>query len=68
MAFFKVPEKKYMNLKSHRSSDLVTYFFKANRSGAFLIVYFTAMTFCGIPIFFQEVLNKITKIIVHKRL
>lgn len=23
--------------------------------GAFLIVYFTAMTFCGIPIFFQEV-------------
>ena len=24
-------------------------------SGAFLIVYFIAMTFCGIPIFFQEV-------------
>jgi solute carrier family 6 GABA transporter-like protein 1 len=24
-------------------------------SGAFLIVYFTAMIFCGIPIFFQEV-------------
>jgi SNF family Na+-dependent transporter len=23
--------------------------------GAFLIVYFTAMIFCGIPIFFQEV-------------
>lgn len=23
--------------------------------GAFLIVYFIAMTFCGIPIFFQEV-------------
>ena len=24
-------------------------------SGAFLIVYFIAMTFCGIPVFFQEV-------------
>ena len=24
-------------------------------TGAFLIVYFTAMIFCGIPIFFQEV-------------
>ncbi len=24
-------------------------------SGAFLIVYFIAMTFCGVPIFFQEV-------------
>ena len=24
-------------------------------AGAFLIVYFVAMTFCGIPIFFQEV-------------
>ena len=24
-------------------------------TGAFLIVYFIAMTFCGIPIFFQEV-------------
>ena len=29
----------------------LSYFF----SGAFLIVYFIAMTFCGIPIFFQEV-------------
>ena len=30
---------------------IYVYFF----SGAFLIVYFIAMTFCGIPVFFQEV-------------
>ena len=28
---------------------------KQTISGAFLIVYFIAMTFCGVPIFFQEV-------------
>ena len=33
------------------------FFCQSFLSGAFLIVYFTAMTFCGIPIFFQEVAN-----------
>jgi len=30
-------------------------FFFVNISGAFLVTYFVAMLFCGIPIFFQEV-------------
>jgi hypothetical protein len=37
-------------LKVHDINELQHFY-----SGAFLIVYFIAMVFCGIPIFFQEV-------------
>jgi len=35
--------------------DHAFYYFVMNILGAFLVTYFVAMIFCGIPIFFQEV-------------